>query len=143
LSHSPLFQVLFAHDIAFPPLELGGFPVTPGLAEGRWARFDLAIGTRERSDGGLDLFAEYSTDLFERETIERLLGHFRVVLAAVAADPDRPIGRLPVLTAEEQDLLLRHWNATERPISPPRLYELIDEQAAARPDAVAVEGDGA
>ena len=65
-----------------------------------------------------------------------------VLLATVAADPDRPIGVLPVLTAEEEDMLLRDRNATARPISPRRLEQLVAEQAAARPDAVAVEGDG-
>ena len=55
---------------------------------------------------------EYSTDLFERATIQRMLGHFQRFLEGIAADPDQRIGQLPMLTEAERRQLLVEWNDT-------------------------------
>jgi len=69
-SHTPIFQVLFTHDLVSPQLKLDGMVVEPlALPAWPWSRFDLAVGTHDRADGGLDVMVEYSTDLFEEETI--------------------------------------------------------------------------
>jgi amino acid adenylation domain-containing protein len=144
LSHTPLFQVLLTHDVALPELALGGMQVTVlPLPEVRWSRFDLSVETQDRRDGGLDVSVEYSTDLFEPETIDCLLGHLETLLAEVAEQPARPISELPLLTSEERSLLLEEWNATARPLPDRCLHELVAAQAETRPDDIAVEGEGA
>jgi 16S rRNA (guanine527-N7)-methyltransferase len=55
---------------------------------------------------------DYSTSLFHDTTIERLVGHLDVMLAAVAADPGRRLSQLPVLTAPERRRTLVSWNDT-------------------------------
>jgi amino acid adenylation domain-containing protein len=144
LSRTPLFQVLLTHDVATPELELGGFRVdVVPVAEVRWSRFDLSLGVQERRDGGLDVSVEYSTDLFEPETIDRLLGHLESLLAGIAEEPARPISELPLLTSNERALLLRDWNATTSPLPDRCAHELVAAQARARPDEIAVQSEGA
>jgi amino acid adenylation domain-containing protein len=141
LSHTPLFQVLLTHDVALPELRLGGNPVRiVPLPEVKWSRFDLTFATHDRPDGGLEVFVEYSTDLFEPETIDRLLGHLETLLAGVAKQPTSRISRLPLLPPDERKLLLEDWNATQRPLPDGCIHDLVAAQAVATPDKIAVEG---
>jgi non-ribosomal peptide synthetase component F len=88
LSRNPLFQVMFQlqnaprGDLSMAGLRVGGLPV---LSE--TAKFDLALHLWER-EGGLLGRLEYSTDLFERETIERLQRRYVKLLEVVTADVD-------------------------------------------------------
>nr|MDJ0894674.1 condensation domain-containing protein [Alphaproteobacteria bacterium] len=72
------------------------------------ARFDLLLELMVRDgDGGLSGWFEYSTDLFDRPTIERLSAHFENLLQAVADDPQQAVSRVSFLTGQErQDLRL-------------------------------------
>jgi len=139
LSHSPLVQVMFtledAVDAAGGLAELSTQKVR---AEFSHAKFDLTLtfaATRQGLRGGL----AYSTDLFERGTIVRMLGHLARVLEQVAQDPDRTLSRLELLGAAERTTVLEAWNRTERPY--PRgvcVHALFEAQARERPQAVAL-----
>ena len=144
LSLSPLFQVLLTHDVATPARELGGMPVVQEpVPHAPWARFDLSLVTHDRADGGLGGLLEYSTDLFEEPTIRQMLDHLQTVLEGISEDPERPISALPLLTPAERGLLIEDWNATAAPFARDRcLHELVAEQAARTPSAIAVEGEG-
>jgi amino acid adenylation domain-containing protein len=139
-SYSPVFQVLFGYDVApAAPPRLAGAPLEQLSIPGwRWSRFDLSIVVREQADGSLHAQLEYSTDLFDASTIERLIGHFRTLLSAVAGDSDRRLSQLPILTAGERHTMLTEWNATERPYDRRCLHELVAEQAARAPEAIAI-----
>jgi amino acid adenylation domain-containing protein len=141
-SHTPVFQVLFSHDLPAPPIELGGMAAEQVRLPGwPWSRFDLAVGTHEHADGTLGVIAEYSTDLFESETIARLLGHFGTLLESAVANPEQPIGTLPMLPSEEREALLRGWSrGGELPQS--CLHELFAARAKQAPERPAVEGAG-
>lgn len=101
------------------------------------AQFDLSFNIIETA-GVFELQCDYSTDLFERGTVERLLGHYLTLLEGAAADPDRRLGELPLLSTAERSQLAR-WNDTARE-HPARglVHELFERQAARTPDAVAV-----
>jgi len=140
-SHTPVFQVLLAHDVAAPPLALGGVALEQmPLRAWPWSRFDLAMGTHERADGGIAIVVEYSTDLFEEGTVGRLMGHYEALLAGIAADPARSIDAVPILSDGERQQLVVEWNRTDRAVEPRCLHELVAAQAARTPDRVAVEG---
>lgn len=101
--------------------------------------FDLTLFVADRGEGALGATIEYRPALFEPDTIVRLAEHFQTLLAAAAADPDRPISRLPLMESAAMDQLLVGWNATA--ISYPRhhtIHQLFEEQVDAAPDAVAV-----
>ncbi|MBV2151247.1 non-ribosomal peptide synthase/polyketide synthase, partial [Kitasatospora sp. SUK 42] len=145
LSRHPLFQTGLVvqnapgGDFELPGLRVSGVTVLTGTA-----RLDLTFGFAEEHgpDGapaGLSGAIEYSTDLFDRSTVEALVARWTRLLAAVAAAPDRPIGAIDLLSAEERCELLP---AVEGGVAPVSLPELFAAQVAAVPDAVAlVHGD--
>ncbi len=140
-SRNPLFQVtfqLFSAPGGALPLEAS---VVNANVPRATAKFDLYLEIVETTDGLHGAF-EYSTDLFDAATIERLSGHYLTLLAAVAAEPDSRLSELEVLTPAERRQVVLGWNDTTRPY--PRdatVAELFTEQAARRPDAVAVVSD--
>ncbi|HID51927.1 MAG TPA: non-ribosomal peptide synthetase, partial [Anaerolineae bacterium] len=87
LSHTPLFQVMFVLDNApLDGLELPNLTLSPVEADGGTATFDMTLTLRESPDGLLGMW-EYNTDLFDRSTIQRMIGHFQTLLEGIAADP--------------------------------------------------------
>jgi amino acid adenylation domain-containing protein len=143
LALTPFFQVMFVlENTPVPELEVPGLGVKPLDFGETTAKFDLSlvVNDGERPDG----FWEYSTDLFEAETIRRMSGHFFTLLEAALAAPDVPMSRLPLLSEAETRLLLEEWNDTDAAFpSGSCVHELFEEQAARTPDAAAlVFGEG-
>ncbi|WP_460624983.1 amino acid adenylation domain-containing protein, partial [Kitasatospora kifunensis] len=105
--------------------------------------FDLTFEFEEQ-DGRLLGLVEYSTELFDRDTIARMTGHLGVLLAGAIADPQLPVGDLPLLTEDEHRQLVTEWNATGRPGQHGALiHERLAAQAARTPDAPAVIAEDA
>jgi amino acid adenylation domain-containing protein len=140
-SHTPIFQVLFGFDIdpsagrCIAGARLERLPI-PGNV---FSRFDLSLVVRHRTDGRITGVLEYSGDLFDRCTAQRLLGHFERLVEAIAEEPDRRLSELPLLTGDERSRLLDDWNQTHAEYPAECLHELFSEQAAIRPDAIAVQ----
>jgi amino acid adenylation domain-containing protein/non-ribosomal peptide synthase protein (TIGR01720 family) len=139
MSHTPLFQVMFTlQDAPARALKLPGLTLSPVVIDNRTAKFDLTLAIVDKAEG-LRGSLEYNTDLFDGGTIERVAGHFQVLLAGIVADPDRRISALPLLTQTEQRQLLAEWNGTATPYPQERcIPHLFEAQAARTPDAVAV-----
>src|SRR6185369_7612220 len=103
--------------------------------------FTLTEGAPETA-AGLSGVLEYSRELFERTTIERLAGHFSLLLAGAVAEPRCPLADLPLLSAAEREQLLTGFNDTgatragEEPEA--SLAELFATQAARTPERVAL-----
>jgi non-ribosomal peptide synthetase component F len=57
------------------------------------AKFDLSVSLSETA-AGLAVSFEYSTDLFSAAAMQRMLGDFAALLAAVVASPDAPLASL-------------------------------------------------
>ena len=143
LSHAPLFQVMFSlQNAEKSPDELPGVRMEGGEAELHTAKFDLSLALT-LDTYGLRASAVYSTDLFERSTALRMLGHYRRVLERVLADPDARLSELDLLGDGERRLVLEEWNRTEAGV-PAGLcvHRLFEAQAARTPGAVAVVAGG-
>jgi len=142
MSHSPLVQVLF--NLANAPFE------TPRIDDLAWSPLEIDRGSAQFDlSFFVDLeitrkaYAEFNTDLFEPATIDRLLGHYGTALASVLENRDQPLSTVPLLGAGERDRLLDEWNATRSAYSSETcLPQLIEAEAARRPDAVAVRLNG-
>ena len=102
-----------AEELRLPELE-----IRPTEAFGGAAKFDLTLDLRE-SPEGLSGVMEYSTDLFDAETVARLAAQLETLLEGVAANPDRRVSALPLLTKEEGLRLVADWNATVREFPKP------------------------
>ncbi|HEV3051001.1 MAG TPA: amino acid adenylation domain-containing protein, partial [Longimicrobium sp.] len=142
LNHSPLFQVLFTlQNAEGGGAALSGLRVSGVGEELAGAKFDLSlmlVATPHGLRGGLN----YSTDLFERGTVERMLGHLARVLEQVAADVDVRLSQLELLGEAERALVLEEWNDTVEYPADRCIHELFQAQAARTPAAVAVVHEG-
>ncbi len=105
------------------------------------SRYDLGIDARPGQQS-MDLAATYPSALFDQATVRRLLGHFGVLLAGIAADPAAPLSRLPLLTEAELHRELVEWNDTARQFPRITIIEGFERQARRTPDAVAAEFGG-
>ncbi|MBN1209743.1 MAG: amino acid adenylation domain-containing protein [Myxococcaceae bacterium] len=134
----PVFQVMLVlENQPSVPLELAGLHVTPLPIVTRAARFDLLISVEETEDG-LRGHAEYSTDLFDEETLRGLLTHFEQLLWGVKR-PDERIAELSLLGASERQHLLGEWSRGPAPgQEEATLPALFEAQVRRTPDAVAV-----
>jgi len=136
-SRNPLFQVSFVWQYPKAALQLEGLHVSRLETRGNTAMFDLMLMLRETGNE-LEAIWEYSTDLFEHSTIERMARHFERLLEGIGADPERRIGSLPLLTVSERRQLLVEWNDTS--VDYPRnrcIHQIFEEQCARTPAAVA------
>ncbi len=139
LARTPLFQAMFAFDnTPRRPFELTGLRLAAlPLASGA-AKFDLSLLLGEAGTAFGGIF-EYAADLFDAPTVARMAAHLKSLLAAVVADPARPVSDLPLLSAPERHQLLIEARDTSRPRDPEApLHLLIAGQAACTPDAIAV-----
>src|SRR6185369_13868260 len=125
LSYMPLFQVMFGFlDTPMRNIELPGLDLELMYAHNRSAKFDLNlvfILHAEQRIGLVDgpvsneitgLF-EYNTDIFNDDTISRMIGHYQTLLKSVVTNPEKRISEVRLWTAGEQQQLLVEWNETE------------------------------
>ncbi len=137
LSYNPVFQVMFQlRNNPMPPLELPGLTLSLLNVETNTTQFDLSLDLEEIGER-LQASVEYSTDLFDRATIARMLGHLQTLLEGIAANPEQRLSSLPLLTAPEKQQLLE-WNNTHTGYLPNQCPdELFEKQVEQTPDAIA------
>ena len=139
LSRNPLFQVTFqiinTPGIATPASAATAMPVD---VEQGTAIFDLAVNAWETPDGLRARF-EYSTDLFDRISVERMATCYRRLLEGVLEDPNAPVSLLTLCDADEERLLREEWNQTEVAFRDDVcLHQLFEEQVQRTPHAPAL-----
>ncbi|WP_394849558.1 amino acid adenylation domain-containing protein [Pendulispora brunnea] len=162
MSYNPLFQVGFVlqnapisalshldedlvltifHPQAPEPHRLpeSGLELDPIEIYNGSSKFDLWL-SMAGNESGLAAALEYDGDLFDRDTCERLMDHFEVLLGGIVADPGRKLSQLPILAPGERERLVVQWNAThaDYPGKEKLLHELIEARAAEDPSAIAL-----
>ncbi|MEO5960495.1 MAG: amino acid adenylation domain-containing protein [Opitutaceae bacterium] len=139
ISRNPLFQVMFVLQTApMAPTNLPELSFEPLDVDNGTAKFDLTLSMLE-TPHGLQAGLEYNADLFEPETVTRLMGCFETLLASIGAQPEERIARLPLLTPAQQRQLVVEFNETR--VEYPRdatIAELFEAQVTRTPAAVAV-----
>ena len=142
LSRNPLFDVMFAlqqqeamvPNFSLPNLEVSWYH---GSGAEMTTRFDLELHLWPDGEE-LKGFCAYNRDLFESDTISRMLSHYQTLVAAVVADPNQPISQLPLMSASEQHQLLAEWNTPTDALSDQCIHQHFEVQVQATPDAIAV-----
>ncbi|HLL48554.1 MAG TPA: condensation domain-containing protein, partial [Longimicrobiaceae bacterium] len=143
LGHSPLFQTMFVlQDAERPAGGLPGLELREVATERGTSKFDLTLALAAHP-GGITGVLEYATDLFERGTILRMLGHLERVLEQVAGDAGARLGELELLGEAERRQLLEEWSRAdaEQP-APSCVHELFQARAGRTPDAPALAAGG-
>ncbi len=105
---SPLFRVAYNFKPRLQAtVDFGGglvgadVDLDPGVA-----LIDLILNAVQ-VDEGLAVHFDYDRDLFRPTTVKRLALHLRALLEGAIADPDRPVARLPLMSAPERETVLR------------------------------------
>ncbi|MFJ5534653.1 non-ribosomal peptide synthase/polyketide synthase [Streptomyces sp. NPDC093261] len=138
-SRTPLFQVMVVlQNTPRADLDLPGLDVTDIETDLRHAAFDLTLEFAETDSGALDGLLTYNTDLFDAATAERMADQLATLLTAVADDPHRPLGALPLTSDEELRAFLERGRTAAPPVPTATLAELFERQAARTPEAVAL-----
>ena len=145
LSRHPLFQVMVVlQNNIETELELCGLGVEIQRMDTTTAKTDLTVLMAERfgpdgSPDGVALELEYSSDLFDRATVELLGIRLQRLLAAAVATPDAPVGRLELLSQDERrDLLTELSGAAAGNTVDRCVHQLFEEQATRTPQATAL-----
>jgi amino acid adenylation domain-containing protein len=154
-SRTPLFQVMLnmmktsqigmIGDVADlergSQLQLGSLALDAFPLSQQEGQFDLDL-TLIDTGADMALTLKYSTDLFEKGTIERMAGHFATLLSAAVDHSDLRIADLPLLTAGERTQVLEEWNATGKTYPETTISQLIEQQVGRNPAATALVCEG-
>ena len=142
LSHTPLFQVIFAFENTpqacdFPGLNLKWLEVDRGTARG-----DLSLFATDKG-AELNCLWEYSTDLFDGETIEQMMSSYRTLLESILEQKEERIGYLEIWTASQRRQLTETQGATKgakvaEQTNAVCMHQLFEAQAERTPDSIAV-----
>jgi len=139
LSYAPVFQVMLSVHHDQQPEMPPGFNLTPlRLTQTAGAKFDLNL-IAEASTEQLSLAFEYNTDLFDAAMMQRLTMHLKVVVETMLVRPEQSLGRLSLLTANEERLF-SSWNNTQLPENPARSVDELFECRVKEPPAYAAPG---
>jgi amino acid adenylation domain-containing protein/non-ribosomal peptide synthase protein (TIGR01720 family) len=143
-SHTPLFQVLFTlQNAPFEPIRVAGLSWSPLAVDSATAKFDLTLSINERGaecGAGLDAAIEYRTDLFRAVTIERFARLYTTLLRALPEADGQRVSMLPLLDDGMRAQLDDWRTAMVDAVAPVEsVHRLFEQQAAATPNAVALE----
>ncbi len=142
LSRNPLFQAMFVlHNVQPRPADLSGFELSPVECDGETAHFDLTL---QIADAGQGLTATliYNTDLFEADTVARMLGSFQMLLEALIAEPERRLSEAPILSEAELQQCWVDWNGARTDRIPELcVHRAFEAQVVRTPDAIALVSD--
>lgn len=137
-SAAPLVQVLF--NLANAPIgeiNVQGLSWVPFEVETGAAQFDLSLTIE--TEIARKAYLTFNTDLFERQTAERMLGQYKVLLHSALANPTARLSEISMLTAPERTQLLRDWNRTQEDYPQSECFpQMFEGQVERTPDAVAL-----
>jgi len=138
LSHSPIFQVMFAlQNAPMQAMELTGVKLERVPVYTDTSMFDMSWFVNEVPQGFL-LYVEYATDLFEDATIARALQHFQTLLQSCLEHPGRRLSELPMLGEDERRKVLVEFNDTATDFPRLCIHSLLEQTAQRVPDATAL-----
>jgi amino acid adenylation domain-containing protein/non-ribosomal peptide synthase protein (TIGR01720 family) len=143
LSYSPLFQIIFEmNNTPQDTRELPGLRIEKMWTEYGVAKVDLTLSMFD-SPTALSGTVQFSTDLFDSSTIERLMRHYVTLLGRMAGDAGQRLSELELLTEGERREVVGEWNQTGEDYGEAVcLQELFEEQAERTPEEAAVVWEG-
>ena len=137
-ARNPLFQVLFQSvEAGDADWVLPGVELEPVQLHNGSQKVELTLVAVQHRDR-MELQLEYSSDLFDESTAERIAERIVGVLRQCSRHPAIEIGRLEVMARAERTLVLDEWNATAREFPAETLHALVERQVDRDPDATAV-----
>ncbi|HXD12455.1 MAG TPA: amino acid adenylation domain-containing protein, partial [Anaerolineales bacterium] len=144
-SRSPIFTVAFRSQSSESAPLFEGLESEFILPPSAGARYDIELIALVPSPigrglgEGAQLICDFSTELFEAETISRWLNGIVALLVYGLQDATQACGLLPMMPPQDREMVSTEWNQTERPFARDKtLLDLITEQAQAEMAATAI-----
>ncbi|WP_164744562.1 condensation domain-containing protein, partial [Paenibacillus xylaniclasticus] len=139
MSRHPLFDTMFVlHNQEQQGLNLDSLQLIAQPVESGMTKFDMTWSLSEREDG-LQIVVEYCTDLYQRETVERMAQHYLQLIRAAVSEPEMELSKLSMLTVEEKHQIVNVFNTTEAPYPKEKtIHRLFEEQVERTPDHIAL-----
>ncbi|MFL6980100.1 amino acid adenylation domain-containing protein [Bacillus inaquosorum] len=138
VNRNPLFDAMLvlqsSEDFQF---EVPGLSISSVTPKHDISKFDLTLHAEEHS-GGIHCRFEYSTALFEEETIARWASHFIELVKSVTADTKMRISEMQLLPAAERNLLLEKMGQYAAYPRNENIVSLFEKKAAEHPEHLAV-----
>ncbi len=142
-SHNPLFQVMFIlQNLPTKAIDSGDITIESLDIENHLAQFDLTLAFTEGPDA-LHGNIEFNTDLFRETTIRRFADHLQKALQHIADAPGVRLSEIDFIARDEHNRQIYDWNDTAADLPALCIHRLIETQVKNRPDATAVESEGA
>ncbi|MED1146290.1 non-ribosomal peptide synthetase [Bacillus paralicheniformis] len=144
MSRNPLFDTTFAlQNMERQQLSMEGLELRQKDISHPISKFDLSLYMAE-SGGQIYCQFEYSTDLFERKTIQKWADFFKTLAKNAAQHPELELDHLSILSKKEESALLQNLSPMQKmdfPLDQP-LHHQLEQQAEKTPDRPAVLADG-
>jgi amino acid adenylation domain-containing protein len=143
LARNPIFQVLVNHVTAGrEEMRFGESRIKAVDFDQDTAKLDLSFTLLEDPDGSQWVTVEYSRDLYERETVERMSQHLMRAMAGLVEEEEKEIDEIELMSAEEREQVVEEWNRTELEYGKRCVHEWVEEQARGSGGKVAVRWRG-
>ncbi|MCY9107205.1 amino acid adenylation domain-containing protein [Bacillus atrophaeus] len=141
LNRNPLFDAMLVLQSSEDfQLELPGLAISSRKLPHKASKFDLTLHAEENNEGIRCCF-EYSTALFEHETVARWANHFKELLRSITADTDVKLADMQMLGGSEQRMLLDNMHHLSDYPSNKSLPDLFENWAKETPEHIAVVMD--
>lgn len=139
MSRNPLFDVMLTYqNTESVSYNLQGCKIEQILVKDNTSKLDLSFVVME--EGGVySIGLEYCTDLFNKESAENILKHYKEVLVQILENSEKKIEEIEVLTEEERELIENHFNNTYKEYDRTKtVVDLFEEQVEKTPDNIAI-----
>ena len=133
---NPLFDVMFTYQnkqetaIKINDKEIKVIPISNNIA-----KFNLSLEVQPKTH---TINIEYRTDLFKKETIDRLFNHYINVIHFVMNNIDAKIKDVDILSEEEKNKIVYSFNNTKNDYPEKTFSTLFEEQVEKTPNKIAV-----
>lgn len=137
LSRNPLFDTMFAlQNMDRAKLTLSDLTLERFETEKNISKFDISLFGKEDNDE-IRFDLEYSTRLFNRESMERFGRHFVQICKFLTQQPDCIISEIELLDKEDYNRIQK-VNDTKLVVGNKVIHHIFEEQASKTPHHIAV-----
>lgn len=143
VSRNPVFDTMFIYqNMGFPVTKTNDFTLSALFFDPGFSKFDVSMEVFDHEEA-LQYNIEYATNLFRKDTIERMASHFKNLLNSIIEDPRAAIADLGIISCEESDAYVKGFNATATEYQKDKtIHQLFEMQALRKPENIAVEYNG-
>ncbi|MGI0536124.1 non-ribosomal peptide synthetase, partial [Bacillus pfraonensis] len=140
-SRNPLFDVFLnvidtfdVEDIVLDDLMMKRLPVRTGKS-----KVDISLNVKP-VEKEYEIELEYSTKLFKKETVERMIGHLLKIISEIVDSDEKLIKNIEILDKCEEEKILNEFNKTDFHFPLEKtIYEVLEEKAKQSPNKIALE----